>query len=409
MRVKNLEKNYNYTIYACYAGYVVQAVINNLAPLLFLTFQRDFDISLERIGLLITINFGMQILTDTAAAKYADRIGYRASMILAHGCSAAGLICMGTLPFLFENAFFGLAVSMMLGAVGGGLIEVLVSPIVEAAPSSHAKDAAMSLLHSFYCWGYVAVVALSTVGFSAVDMQRWYLIPIAWSIVPILNMFLFSKVPIRNLVEEKDRTPAGELVSSGIFWIFLGLMICAGASEQGMSQWASMFAEEGLHLSKTLGDLLGPCLFAVLMGSARAFYGKFGERIDLTKFMTGSGILCVCSYLMAVFMKNPFLALAGCGLCGLSVGIMWPGTFSLSIQHCPQGGTLMFALFALAGDLGCAAGPGVVSFAAERLPRYGLKAGMFAAVLFPAVMLVLLWTVRHGTEQKRKKNRNGKL
>lgn len=392
--MKKISENYNYTIYACYAGYVVQAVINNLAPLLFLTFRREFGISLERIGLLITINFGVQILTDMAAAKYADRIGYRASVILAHVCSAAGLICMGTLPFALENAYLGLVASMALGAVGGGLIEVLISPIVEAAPSSHAKDAAMSLLHSFYCWGHVAVVVLSTVGFTGLGMERWYLIPVLWSLVPILNLILFTRVPIRHLVEEKDRTPAKQLVSSGIFWVFIGLMICAGASEQGMSQWASMFAEEGLNLSKTMGDLLGPCLFAVLMGSARAFYGKFGARMDLRKFMAGSGVLCVCSYLLAVFMGNPLLALAGCGLCGLSVGIMWPGTFSLAMKHCPQGGTLMFALFALAGDVGCAAGPGVVSFAAERLPEYGLKAGLLAAILFPAVMLALLGALR---------------
>lgn len=397
MIAKKINENYNYTIYACYAGYVVQAVINNLAPLLFLTFQREFGISLERIGLLITINFGVQILTDMAAAKYADRIGYRASVILAHACSAAGLICMGTLPFVLENAYLGLVASMALGAVGGGLIEVLVSPIVEAAPSSHAKEAAMSLLHSFYCWGHVAVVVLSTVGFTILGMDRWYLLPVLWSLVPILNLLLFTRVPIRHLVEEEDRTPAKQLVSSGIFWIFIGLMICAGASEQGMSQWASMFAEDGLNLSKTMGDLLGPCLFAVLMGSSRAFYGKFGEKMNLRKFMAGSGVLCVCSYLLAVFMKNPLLALAGCGLCGLSVGIMWPGTFSLAVKHCPQGGTLMFALFALAGDVGCAAGPGVVSFVAEHLPKFGLKAGLFAAILFPAVMLVLLRALRKDT------------
>ena len=395
---KKISENYNYTIYACYAGYVVQAIINNLAPLLFLTFRREFGISLERIGLLITINFGVQMLTDTAAAKYADRIGYRASVILAHVCSAAGLICMGTLPFVLENAYIGLVASMALGAVGGGLIEVLISPIVEAAPSSHAKDAAMSLLHSFYCWGHVAVVVLSTVGFTVFGMERWYLIPILWSAVPILNLLLFTRVPIRRLVEEEDRTPAKQLVTSGIFWVFIGLMICAGASEQGMSQWASLFAEEGLNLSKTMGDLLGPCLFAVLMGSARAFYGKFGERINLQRFMTGSGVLCVISYLIAVFAGNPLLALGGCALCGLSVGIMWPGTFSLAMKHCPQGGTLMFALFALAGDIGCAAGPGTVSIAAEKLPEYGLKAGLLAAVLFPVIMILLL--LRTGRTKK---------
>ncbi len=387
---KRIGENYNYTIYACYIGYVVQAVINNLAPLLFLTFQREFGISLERIGLLITINFGVQILTDMAAAKYADKIGYRTCVVLAHVCSAAGLISLGTLPFILDNPYMGLAAGMALGAVGGGLIEVLISPIVEAAPSSRAKDAAMSLLHSFYCWGYVAVVLLSTLGFALLGMGRWYLIPVLWSVIPILNILLFARVPIRRLVEEEERTPASELMSTGIFWVFLGLMICAGASEQAMSQWASMFAEEGLKVSKSVGDLLGPCLFAVLMGCSRTFYGKAGEKINLVKFMTFSAVLCTFSYLLAVFMRNPLLALAGCGLAGLSVGIMWPGTFSLAVKFCPRGGTLMFAFFALAGDVGCAAGPGVVSVVAENLPQYGLKAGLAAAILFPVIMILLI-------------------
>ena len=289
---------------------MVQAIINNLAPLLFLTFQREFDVSLERIGLLITVNFGVQMLTDTAAARYADRIGYRACVLAAHACSAAGLICMGTLPFVMGNAYAGLVIAMILGAVGGGLIEVLISPIVEAAPSSNAKDAAMSLLHSFYCWGHVAVVLFSTAGFRILGMDRWYMIPILWSMVPVVNFLMFTRVPIRMLVEESERTPAAQLLKSGIFWIFIGLMICAGASEQGMSQWASMFAEEGLGVSKTVGDLLGPCLFAVLMGSSRAFYGKFGEKINLQMFLLGSGALCIISYLLAVLVRNPLLALA---------------------------------------------------------------------------------------------------
>lgn len=386
-----MRKNDTYTIYACYIGYVVQAIINNLAPLLFLTFQKEFGISLELIGLLISINFGTQILVDFAAAKYVDRIGYRPSIIAAHVCSAAGLIGMGVLPLHMSNPYLGLVIAMVCNAVGGGLIEVLVSPIVEAAPSSQAKEAAMSLLHSFYCWGHVGVVVLSTVGFRMLGMERWYYLPVLWSIVPIVNIFLFSRVPIRALVEEDERIPAGRLLSMGSFWLFFALMLCAGASEQGMSQWASLFAEEGLGQSKTVGDLLGPCFFAALMGCSRMLYGKFGERIALRKFMAASALLCIISYLLAVFMRNPLLALMGCGLCGLSVGIMWPGTFSLAAKGCPQGGTLMFALLALAGDMGCAGGPAVVSLVSGFRPEYGIKAGLLAAIVFPCTMLLLLW------------------
>lgn len=385
-----MRKNDTFTIYACYIGYVVQAIINNLAPLLFLTFHRDLHISMERIGLLITINFGTQILVDLIAAKYVDRIGYRVSIVAAHVVSAAGLIGLGVLPMRMNDPYAGLVIAMMCNAVGGGLIEVLVSPIVEAAPSSSAKEAAMSLLHSFYCWGHVGVVVLSTVGFQLLGMDRWYYLPLMWSIVPIANALLFSRVPIRTLVPEEEKMPAGQLLSQGSFWLFFALMLCAGASEQGMSQWASLFAEDGLGQSKMVGDLLGPCFFAVLMGCSRMCYGKFGERLELRKFMTGSAVLCVVSYLMAVLMKNPLLALLGCGFCGLSVGIMWPGTFSLAAKGCPQGGTFMFGLLALAGDMGCAGGPALVSLVSGRFPEYGIKAGLAAAIVFPCVMLGLL-------------------
>ena len=394
-----MSKKYTYTIYACYLGYVVQAIINNLAPLLFLTFERSFQISIEQIGLLITVNFGIQIVTDFLAARYVDRIGYRAAILMAHILSVIGLIGLGTLPFLFSNAYVGLIAATACNAVGGGLIEVLVSPIVEAAPSSKAKEAAMSLLHSFYCWGHVAVVLLSTLGFTLLGMERWYIMPVLWSIVPAVNILLFARVPIRALVSEEEKLPAGKLLGMGTFWLFFALMICAGASEQAMSQWASLFAEKGLGQSKAVGDLLGPCFFAVMMGASRMFYGKCGEKIDLKRFMVGSGCLCIVSYLLAIFMKNPLLALLGCGLCGLSVGIMWPGTFSFSAKLCPQGGTVMFALLALAGDLGCAAGPGTVSLVSGFFPDYGIKAGLAAAILFPAIMILLLVGMRTGRKE----------
>lgn len=393
-----MRKKYTYTIYACYIGYIVQAIINNLAPLLFLTFEHSFQVSMERIGLLISINFGVQILVDFVAAKYVDKIGYRTAMVFAHICSTLGLIALGTLPFVMENPYYGLVAAMVMNAIGGGLLEVLVSPIVEAAPTSHAKEAAMSLLHSFYCWGHVAVVVLSTIGFRVFGMDRWYILPILWSIVPFVNMFFFMLVPIRTLVSEEEKLPAKRLLTQKTFWAFFALMLCAGASEQAMSQWASLFAEEGLGQSKMVGDLLGPCFFAIMMGCARMFYGKYGEKINLVKFMAGSGVLCVVSYLLAVFAGNPLLALLGCGLCGLSVGIMWPGTFSLSAKQCPQGGTMMFALLALAGDLGCASGPGVVSIVSGIYPEYGIKAGLLAAILFPCLLLVLLYRRRSSSQ-----------
>lgn len=379
---------YNHTIFASCIGYITQAIVNNFAPLLFLTFQRNFSISVEKITLLITFNFLTQLIVDMVAAKYVDRIGYRIPVVAAHVFAAAGLVGLAVFPYLFADPFTGLVLAIVLYAVGGGLIEVLVSPIVEACPTEN-KASVMSLLHSFYCWGQVGVVLLSTVFFTLVGIENWRTLACIWAVVPLFNAFYYAKVPLLSLTEEGEAHSFRQLFSNKLFWLFVVLMLCSGASELSMSQWASAFAESGLGVSKAVGDLAGPCAFAVLMGIARVFYAKFSEKVDLRKFMFGCGILCVISYLIASFAPIPVLSLVGCGLCGLSVGIMWPGTISLASARIPLGGTAMFGLFALAGDLGCITGPtlvGMVSGAASN----SLKAGLGAAVIFPAVLAICL-------------------
>lgn len=384
--------HFKHTRNACYLGYITQAIVNNLAPLLFVTFQTQFSISLEKIGLLISINFAMQMFVDILAAKYVDKIGYRICTVAAHVCCTAGLVGMGIFPFLFSNAYAGLIVAVLINAIGGGLIEVLISPIVESLPGDE-KASAMSLLHSFYCWGHVGVVLISTLYFVTVGISKWYLLTVFWAIIPCFNAFFFSKVPLHTVEAETESMPIRKLFSMKIFWMFLILMICSGASEQAMSQWASLFAESGLKVSKTMGDLLGPCAFAVLMGVSRVFYGKFGAKIKLKKFIIASGFLCIISYLLATLSPYPLLSLVGCGLCGLSVGIMWPGTFSLSCQYCPQGGTALFALLALGGDIGCAAGPGLVGVVSN-LANDSLKSGLLFAMVFPIVMVIVTGMLR---------------
>lgn len=383
-----MEKKYRRTLYASYLGYATQAIVNNLAPLLFVTFQKEYDITVGQIGFLVTFNFAVQILVDFLAAKYVERIGYKVSIVAAHICSVIGLAGLGIFPDLLGNPYAGLLLAITVYAVGGGLIEVLVSPIVQALPMDE-KSAAMSLLHSFYCWGHVAVVILSTVFFVTVGISHWRILTFLWALVPLANTFIYAGAPIRVLVEEEKALPMGKLFRMKLFWLFFFLMICSGASEQAMSQWASYFAENGLKVSKTMGDLLGPCMFAVLMGVSRAFYGIKGEKIPLKKFITVSSILCGISYVIAVFSPNPVLSLAGCALCGLSVGIMWPGVFSLAAEFCPQGGTAMFGLLALAGDIGCGGGPSVVG-SISGLFDNNLKAGLFAAIVFPAALLVMV-------------------
>lgn len=381
-----MKNQYNKTITACFVGYIVQAIINNFVPLLFLTFQRTYDIPLSQITLLVTFNFGVQLLVDLLAIGIVDRIGYRISMVMAHVLSAAGLILLTILPEVFSSPFVGILISVMVYAVGGGLLEVLVSPVVEACPSDN-KEKAMSMLHSFYCWGHVGVVLLSTVFFRAAGIGNWKIMAVVWAVIPICNAFAFTRVPMASLIEDGEGgLSLKELFASKIFWVLLIMMVCAGASEQAVSQWASTFAEKGLEISKTAGDLAGPMAFAILMGASRAFYGKYGDRIHLDHFMIWSSGLCILAYLGISLFPSPLLSLAACAVCGLSVGIMWPGTFSKASAAIPKGGTAMFALLALGGDLGCSGGPTVVGAVSSAMGE-NLKMGILAAVVFPVLLL----------------------
>lgn len=379
--------SFKHTLAASYMGYIAQAAVNNLAPLLFTAFTRDFGVSLGEISLMISANFVTQIIVDAAAVKLLDKIGMRRAAVAAHFCCALGFVLMGTLPFAIDP-FFGLMLSMIVCAVGGGLTEVVISPIVEALPGDE-KASAMSMLHSFYCWGQVGVVLLSTLYFVTAGSENWRWLPLLWSIIPFANMFLFAGVPINELIDgDETPIPLKKLLGMKLFYVLLLLMICAGASELAMSQWSSYFAETTLGVSKTAGDLLGPCGFAVLMGIARLFYGIKGSRIPLEKMIKLSCILCIASYLTVVFSPVPVLSLTGCAVCGFSVGIFWPGTYSIASKEYPKGGGAMFALLALAGDLGCASGPALVG--AVSGDGEGMKSGLFAAMLFPAAMLVLM-------------------
>ena len=381
-----MKNQYQKTIRACFASYIVQAIVNNFVPLLFLTFQSSYHIPLSRITMLVTINFGLQLLVDLASVGFVDRIGYRASMVLAHALAAAGLALLAVLPEAMPDPFMGILLVVAVYAVGGGLLEVLVSPVVEACPSDH-KEQAMSLLHSFYCWGHVGVVLISTLFFALLDIGHWRMLALAWALVPLGNMITFLRAPMPPLMEEGQRgMTLGELARQKTFWAFLLMMLCAGASEQGVSQWASTFAENGLGVSKAAGDLAGPMAFAVLMGTSRAIYGKYGERLNLDRFMAGSALLCTASYLVVSLVPSPVVGLAGCAVCGLSVGIMWPGTFSKAAAGLPRGGTAMFALMALAGDLGCSSGPTLVGMVSSALGD-DLKRGILAGVVFPVLLL----------------------
>ena len=383
-----MKLTYKNTITSCFTGYIVQAIVNNFVPLLFLFFQTTYHIPLDKITLLVTFNFGVQLLTDLLASRYVDKIGYRASIVLAHVFSALGLLLLTILPELM-NPFRGLLIAVMVYAIGGGLLEVLVSPIMESCPTSN-KESAMSLLHSFYCWGHVGVVLLSTLFFYLFGIKNWKILVCIWSLLPIANAFIFLKTPIAPLLEDnEEEIPFHKLCMTKTFWILILMMLCSGASEHSVAQWASSFAEAGLGISKTAGDLAGPMTFAILMGTSRALYGKFADKINLKKFMLISSLLCIISYLLTALTSNPVLSLMGCALTGLSVGIMWPGTFSTAAGSLKKGGTTLFALLALAGDLGCSTGPTLVGFVANTTGGR-LQNGILTAVIFPLILTLCI-------------------
>lgn len=383
--LSRIKQKYEYTIYACYIGYITQAIVNNFVPLLFLTFSSSYNLSLDKITFITTINFAVQLVVDLLSAKFVDKIGYRVAVVMAHLFSAVGLISLAFLPNLLPNPYVGIIISVVLYALGGGLIEVLISPIVEACPTER-KEAAMSLLHSFYCWGHVAVVLLSTAFFYAFGIENWNVLAIIWAIIPLANCLMFLQVPLYKIEQDGEHSSIKNLLLNKAFWIVMIVMLCAGASEQAMSQWASAFAESALGVSKTVGDLVGPCSFAIFMGTSRALYGKFSHKLSLTKAMVLCSCLCIGCYLLTAYTQAPIFGLIGCALCGFSVGIFWPGTFSIAPGVLGTG-TALYALMALAGDVGCSAGPTVVGLVANAADG-DLKSGLSVAIIFPIVILV---------------------
>lgn len=383
-----MKLSYKSTMFACFTGYIVQAIVVNFIPLLFITFQNTYQIPFSQITLLITINFCVQLCVDLLATFFVDRIGYRRAIVLAMACAALGLILLTILPDIMQP-FVGILIAVITFAVGGGLMEVLVSPIVEGCPTDN-KETTMSLLHSFYCWGYVGVVLISTVFFAVFGIENWKILSLIWAMIPIMDGLLFLKVPIAPLHAEGERgMGVSQLCRNKMFWVFIIMMLCAGASEQAVGQWASAFAERGLGVTKTVGDLAGPLMFAALMGLSRVIYGKFGHRIHMDRFMMGSTALCIFSYLLTALSPLPVLSLIGCGICGFSVGIMWPGTLSKLPGAIPAGGTAAYALLALAGDMGCSAGATVVGFVTDSL-NGDMQRGILTAIVFPVVLLICL-------------------
>ncbi len=385
---------YKNTLISCYVCFFIQSIVNNFSPLLFATYSREFEISLEQITLLVSFNFVIQMIVDILGAGYADKIGYRRGIIIAHIFSALGIAGLGIFPYIMPP-FVGIMVATVFCALGSGFIEVLASPIVEALPTDE-KSSAMSLLHSFYCWGHLAIVLLSTLYFTTVGVENWKYLAFLWALIPALNCISFIFVPINSYSEGRETVSISELFKLFDFRLFLLLMVCAGAAEQSIAQWASLFAENGLGVSKTLGDLLGPCMFGLMMAISRTFYGAFGAKLDLNRVMSICALGMICGYVLTFAAPIPVVSLIGCAIIGIFVGISWPGTLSLATRKLPQGGTSMFALLALAGDIGCAGGPSLIGLISGKVGGdSAMKVGILSAVIFPITAFILLRIVKN--------------
>ena len=411
-----MRPTYRTTKLACYGAIIAQAIQNNLPALLFVVFQQQYGISYEMLGRLILMNFVTQLCVDMISIKLAEKLGYRACLIGGQCCIVLGLILLSVLPSVMPP-YIGLSIAVILMAVGGGLAEVLVSPTIEAMPGDE-KAAAMSMLHSFYCWGQVATVLGSTLLLFGIGRSAWQVLPLCWVIVPACSALLFVRAPFAPVVGgEGGGMKLGTLLRTPAFLVAMLIMVCAGASELVMSQWASTFAEKALGVSKVIGDLAGPCMFAVLMGLGRMIYGRMGSRLPLKQCLMGCGLLCVACYLTAALSGNPVAALAGCAVCGFSVSIMWPGALSMSAARFPTAGTALFAILAVMGDLGCSVGPwlaGLVSDGAQAVPQLtqfaaqagltaeqlGLKAGLLLGTVFPVTLFVSTMFVREKGKEK---------
>lgn len=374
-------KKYSLTLTACYVGYVIQAMVNNLSPLLFVQFKRQFALDSAMLSFIIFINFGLQIIVDSLSAKITEKIGYRAGAILAQVFSCTGLVCLGVLPNVI-NPFAGIITATVLMAIGGGFVEVILSPVIEALPLGN-KSGAMCFLHSFYCWGHIFTVLAATIYFNLFTIDAWRYLPVALAVIPLLNCITFAVCPLETL--EGDETPSSykSIFTMRGFWLFPVLILASGAAEQAIAQWASDFAEIGLGVDKTLGDVFGTCLFALGMALSRTVYGVLGEKIDLKKAFVLCGGLLIGSYLLAALSPSAGLSLAGIAFGGIFVGLLWPGLYAVAGQAYPKGGTKMFGVLALFGDIGCTVGPTLTGLVSN-----DIKTGLLFATCFPVIVFI---------------------
>lgn len=377
--------NYTPTKISAYVGYFVQAIVNNFLPILFVAFQDIYGIGYEKLGRLIVFNFITQMVTDILSPKIISLLGYRKTAVMCQLIAALGLTLAAVLPNVLPNAYIGIVLAVIVYAFASGLMEVIISPMIEMLPTSN-KSGNMSLLHSFYCWGQAITTVGTTLLLSAFGYRGWTYIPLIWAIVPFINAFSFIRVPIVEPQPERKSDSFRVLFSDRRFRVFMLIMLCAGASEIAMAEWASVFAQNALGVSQIAGDLAGPCAFSLFMGLGRLLYAAFSEKISYRSTVIVLGLCCAVCYYIAAFASIPIFALAACALCGFTVSILWPGTISAGAVAFPRGDAVMFSVFAMCGDIGCCIGPWLLGVVAE---HFTLNIGFAVSSFFPLLMVAL--------------------
>ena len=404
-------QSYKSTIAACYIGSFVQAIIVNTTPILFIPLREQFGLTFQQMGLLVLINFISQVGCDILFSNAIDKYGFRRFVVAAHGLAVVGLVLFAASPLLFDRPFAGFVTATIIFSGSGGLLELLLSPIVNAIPTDE-KAGAMSVLHSFYSWGQAAVILLTTVLLFVFGRAWWQWIILIWTLVPLFNFFFLMRVPFAPNVPEEQRQGMDKILLKPFFIAALATILCGAAAELCISQWASAYLEEAMRLPKVVGDVGGVCLFAVMMGVGRLFYGMYGKKINVSLMMLIGTVGAAACYITVALSGTAVLSLLACGLCGLCVSLLWPGTLVVASEHYPLAGAWMFAILA-AGDIGASAGPwlmGVVAEQAHRLPflsglltqgmspdQLGLRAAMLVSALFPIIAFFCLRWMRKRT------------
>lgn len=411
-------EHYRLTTISCFVGIFAQAVIINLAALLFMPLMRLHGLTYVQLGTLVAVNFSVQVGSDLVFSGLIDRIGFRRLVLPACLVGSLGLFLFALAPVLLPGRVFaGLLAATAVYSAAGGLLEVLLSPIVNAIPNEE-KGAAMSLLHSFYAWGQMATIILTTLFLFLVGERHWQWMVGFWALLPLANFLLFLKAPFPPSVPEEHRLNMGDLILKPFCLLAFAAIFFGASAEVLMNQWTSAFMERALLLPKLTGDLFGMCGFALMLGLGRAWHGKYGARFDISKALVAMSALAVLCYLVVALAPGSWPGLLACMVCGFATSLLWPGTLIVASERYPLAGAWMFALLAAAGDVGAGLGPwftgwvvdhAIDTAAALRLEQWlgiggeqaALRLGILAGTIAPLLALLCHWGMKRMRENHR--------